>query len=725
MPTIIDVARMAGVSQGTASNVLNGKGNVSSEKIKAVEEAAQTLGYTINERAKILRKGSGNIICVILPSIECRQYRELYYSVKNYAEKNGYVTELLLSNDNVQTEMEMIQRAKSMMSAGVITITSLQEKSNAYAYEGFEKVCFVERRPLFKADYFGFYYEQAGKQMAEYVLENGYRNVAVITDSLKFSNEAEFYKGVKDVMDESPHTKFTHISTGINRISHTILNTIVSGGAFDIIITTNIGFAERIRQILDAFNMGSKINIFTLSPIASLPERDYKKYELNYSLIGREVTAKIINSEKKDFTTEEQLFENDGERSWKKIELNHKPAECLNILTLESPEVSIMQGLAKLYTEKTGTEVKVAVFSYDDIYDQFLNAEFSDIYDVFRIDVTWLSWFAERLLVPLTEVDAEIEQVFEEYIPSLPEKYSYVRGKVYALPMTPSVQLLFYRKDLFENTANKRLYRERYKRELRIPKTFEEYNQIAEFFANGAEMERPYYTSLMLGNTGVASTEFLTRIFSHKKNIYGKDGRVVINDAAGKTALNEIITAQKYANKKTSHWWTNSAREFANGDLVMMINFTNFVSEIWGGATSKVAGNIGFGMVPGENPIYGGGTLGISKNSRHKEDAAAFIKWITKEPVASGMAALGSVSPCQKTYTKYDIMNTFPWLEFSRECFEISNTQRTPEDDTRPFDEKKFLNIIGTAVKNVLMGFQGEEDALNNAQKLIDIEINR
>ena len=52
MATIIDVARMAGVSQGTASNVLNGKGNVSSEKIKAVEEAAKKLGYTINEEGK-------------------------------------------------------------------------------------------------------------------------------------------------------------------------------------------------------------------------------------------------------------------------------------------------------------------------------------------------------------------------------------------------------------------------------------------------------------------------------------------------------------------------------------------------------------------------------------------------------------------------------------------------------------------------------------------------
>ena len=79
MATIIDVAKLAGVSQGTASNVLNGKGNVSSEKIRAVEEAARRLGYTINERARILRKGSGNIICVIVPSMENRNYRDFYW----------------------------------------------------------------------------------------------------------------------------------------------------------------------------------------------------------------------------------------------------------------------------------------------------------------------------------------------------------------------------------------------------------------------------------------------------------------------------------------------------------------------------------------------------------------------------------------------------------------------------------------------------------------------
>ena len=48
MATLKDIAALAGVSQGTVSNVLNGRGNVSSEKIRLVESAAAKLGYAVN-----------------------------------------------------------------------------------------------------------------------------------------------------------------------------------------------------------------------------------------------------------------------------------------------------------------------------------------------------------------------------------------------------------------------------------------------------------------------------------------------------------------------------------------------------------------------------------------------------------------------------------------------------------------------------------------------------
>lgn len=48
MPTMKDIAKEAGVSHGTVSNVLNKTGKVSIEKIKLVEAAAKKLGYVPN-----------------------------------------------------------------------------------------------------------------------------------------------------------------------------------------------------------------------------------------------------------------------------------------------------------------------------------------------------------------------------------------------------------------------------------------------------------------------------------------------------------------------------------------------------------------------------------------------------------------------------------------------------------------------------------------------------
>ena len=91
-----------------------------------------------------------------------------------------------------------------------------------------------------------------------------------------------------------------------------------------------------------------------------------------------------------------------------------------------------------------------------------------------------------------------------------------------------------------------------------------------------------YGTNLTLGNTGVAATEFLARFFSHHDNLYNQDGRIVINNDLGKKALEELVEAQRYAPGKPSKWWTNTAKEFANGNVAMMINFSNYASEILG-----------------------------------------------------------------------------------------------------------------------------------------------
>ena len=562
--------------------------------------------------------------------------------------------------------------------------------------------------------------------MAEMILNKQYRDVIVVTGRESFSNESEYLQGFKKVMNQENESfcNVEYISTDLFRISNSMLHVISMGRKIDSIVVSNAGYAERIIELVKTFIPDHKIDVYSMAQITSLPDHEFISYELNYSRLGKEIAEKLIDTEEETFVDEQHIFENDGIRKWGDEEPKKDISKTINVLALDGPEAVIIQNLARLYTNHTGINVKVAIFSYEDIYTQFLNAEVLDLYDVVRIDVNWLSWFAGRLLMPLEEIDADITDVFKEYIPALLDKYAYIRGKVYALPITPSVQLLFYRKDLFENTGIKRLYQEKYKEELKIPDSFEKYNQIAEFFTNldSAEYNVKYGASVTLGNFGVAASEFLARFFSYKEHLYDENGKIIVNNEYGKKAMQELIDGYKNSSGKESRWWTTTAKEFSDGQTAMMITFSNFASEILG-VQSKIADKVGCAMVPGGNPIYGGGSLGISKNSKHKKEAMEFIKWLTREPVSSAMAALGSVSPCRKTYDRYDIIRSFPWLELSKECFQLSRTKRT-RDEGSSFDEKKFVNIVGAAVKEIVMEILDIDVALERAQMLIDMEFN-
>ena len=92
MPTFKDIARLSGVSYGTVSNVLNGRGNVSSDKVMRVLQAADQLGYVRNQGAQQLRKGSAKLLAVIRPTVKDREYASFYAGFTSYALSQGYKT---------------------------------------------------------------------------------------------------------------------------------------------------------------------------------------------------------------------------------------------------------------------------------------------------------------------------------------------------------------------------------------------------------------------------------------------------------------------------------------------------------------------------------------------------------------------------------------------------------------------------------------------------------
>ena len=111
MATIRDVAKLAGVSLGTVSNVLNNSPSVSEKKRACVEQAIAALHYVSNQAARGLRSGSMMSIALVIPDITNPFYPEIARGAEETARQNGYT--LMLCNKERSPEIEKSARPRS------------------------------------------------------------------------------------------------------------------------------------------------------------------------------------------------------------------------------------------------------------------------------------------------------------------------------------------------------------------------------------------------------------------------------------------------------------------------------------------------------------------------------------------------------------------------------------------------------------------------------------
>ncbi len=97
MTTIKEIARLAGVSAATVSNVLNGKpGAASPEKRNEILGLAKKLNYTVNVFARRLQKGKSNTIGIITEDLTVFNTPDIVDGIYEYCSEKGY--EAILEN---------------------------------------------------------------------------------------------------------------------------------------------------------------------------------------------------------------------------------------------------------------------------------------------------------------------------------------------------------------------------------------------------------------------------------------------------------------------------------------------------------------------------------------------------------------------------------------------------------------------------------------------------
>jgi LacI family transcriptional regulator len=123
-----DVARQAGVSLGTVSNVLNRPQAVAPATRRRVEQAMRELGFVRNEQARQLRGGASRTLAYVMLDATNPFFTDVAQGIEHAAESAG-MTVFSCNSDNRQTrELDYLSRLQQQRVQGIL-ITPLDPEA--------------------------------------------------------------------------------------------------------------------------------------------------------------------------------------------------------------------------------------------------------------------------------------------------------------------------------------------------------------------------------------------------------------------------------------------------------------------------------------------------------------------------------------------------------------------------------------------------------------------
>jgi len=125
MPTIKDVAKLAGLSRATVSRVINNHPYVSEEKKKLVKEAMKALNFYPNSSAQKLRSQKTETIAVFVPLLTNPFFAYLLEGIDTVAHDYGYQLLVCQTRYDKEKELNFFSLLKTKQVDGII-LTSIE-----------------------------------------------------------------------------------------------------------------------------------------------------------------------------------------------------------------------------------------------------------------------------------------------------------------------------------------------------------------------------------------------------------------------------------------------------------------------------------------------------------------------------------------------------------------------------------------------------------------------
>src|SRR5258707_2972517 len=207
MANMKDIARIAGVSLGTVSNVLNETVAVREPIRQRVLHAVQVAGYQPSQLARALRRDKTNMIGMIIPDITNPFFPAVVRGAEDVAFSNGYRLILCNTDNDHSKELIHLNELRTYLPAGLIVIPSnfsdLTTQAESYRRAGTGVVC-IDRLPKnWSGDSVTANNEAGAYNATRHLIQLGHTRLGTITGPLNLTNAKERLGGFKRALKQA------------------------------------------------------------------------------------------------------------------------------------------------------------------------------------------------------------------------------------------------------------------------------------------------------------------------------------------------------------------------------------------------------------------------------------------------------------------------------------------------------------------------------------------
>lgn len=295
-------------------------------------------------------------------------------------------------------------------------------------------------------------------------------------------------------------------------------------------------------------------------------------------------------------------------------------------------------------------------------------------------------------------------------------------GRIYGLPFHDGPECLVVRKDLFEDREEQARFQERYGKALEIPKTWDDFLEVAEFFTRP---EENLYGTVFAGypDGHNAVFDFCIQLWSRGAELADSDKAIRLNQPKAIEALDFYRALfQRQAGlhpKSVTYESVQAGQAFARGEVAMMVNWFGFASWAQIDGASAVPGKVDVAPIPSAKGdlspslnVYW--LYAIAQGSRHKELAYDFIRFAVNKENDKLLTLEGGVGCRYSTWHDEQINQSIP---FYNKLGQLHETARTLP---RLANWTQIAHVIDDTVTGAIQTDRSSYELLTEAQKKIN-----